>query len=151
MLFRSTGKVPYRARMALERGDALPDEFLHHHRHRHLQPLQPRQPLPDTRRWSESFSWPQQELGEAGAPGFRSWGLYVPASMSSHCFQNLFAVGESSKLIPEPAVAATASKVMHPEHWRASTNRSKKKWRNRATEGVCQPWPHKGRQRYQEG
>lgn len=68
------------------------------------------------RRQSESFAWPQPELGEAGTPGVRSRGLHVPGSIGSHCFRNPFAAGESSKLIPEPAVAATTSKVAHPEN-----------------------------------
>ena len=63
-------------------------------------------------------------------------GLNVRASIRSHYFQNPFVAGESSKSISEPAVADTASKVVHPERWRASTNRSRKKWRNKATEGV---------------
>ena len=87
------------------------------------------------RRGSASLSWPQLEVGTAGAKGAESRVLSTPTSTNTHHFRNPLTDGESSKSIPEPAVAATAWKLKHPEHCRGLVRCSEKKWRSRATEG----------------
>ena len=67
-------------------------------------------------RWSASLACPQPELGGAGAWESKSREQHTLTSTNTHRFRNPLTTGESSKSIPEPAVAATAWKVTHPEH-----------------------------------
>lgn len=79
---------------------------------------------------------PQLELGTAGAIRSERRGLSTPASTNTQRLRNPLTDGESSKSIPELAVAATAWKLKHPERCRGSVRCNKKKWRSKATEGA---------------
>ena len=68
-----------------------------------------------TRQELASLSWPQPELGTAGANGEWSRGLSTLASKNTHRVRDSLVDGGSSKSIPAPAVAATAWKLTHPE------------------------------------
>ena len=89
----------------------------------------------ETRQGLASLSWPQPELGMAGAEGSESKGPSTQMSTYTHHSQNPLEDDGSSKSIPELAIAVTAWKLNHPEHYRELVRCSEKKWRSMAKEG----------------